>query len=55
MDYISNENKTVVIEKAEGFATNGAVVTYGKRVVSAKNEKCKAGPEGKQSIRDRLK
>lgn len=55
MDYISNENETVVIENAEGYTTNDAVVSYGNKVLSAKNENCKAGPEGKQSIRDRLK
>lgn len=54
MDYISNVDDAVRIEKSEVCEGKDALTAYGKKVRNATDDK-KAVSEGKQSIRDRLK
>lgn len=53
MDYISNVDETVVIEKAEAGKGVDALTAYGNQIADARKDKEKASE--KQSIRDRLK
>jgi len=53
MDYISNVDETVVIEKAETSKGVDALIAYGNQIADAMRDKEKASK--KQSIRDRLK
>lgn len=53
MDYISNVDETVVIEKAETGKGGDALKAYGNQIADVMRDKKKASE--KQSIRDRLK
>lgn len=55
MDYISNGNEAVMIEKAQTSTDTGVVAVYGKCIASVMDDKQNTVSEGKQSIRDRLK
>lgn len=54
MDYISNVDDAVKIEKAEVCEGKDALTAYGKKIGKSTVDK-KTVSEGKQSIRDRLK
>lgn len=55
MDYISNGNGTVAIEKVQTGKDKVSVIAYGKCLASAMDDKQHTVSEGKKSIRDRLK